>query len=313
MHLVAVSTEIYDFGPLDYIPRQFQWLGTIPRPSSRSFRALFIYLLPPCPPLLFSQPQNQTPLLPPLFSFFLPPPLSLSSLLPTEEDLKRANANRTLAPWIIVHGHKPLYCSSPTPEKCDNWYRSQREGILPAVAAAAAANVTGYTPSSLRGTVEGRAGRSRRRKWGLEELFYRYGVDVYICGHKHNSERHFDIAPGGRTGGRTREMKATTYIVTGAGGNREGNTPFESEQPRRVASRAESWGYSILEVYNATHLYYEQRGCDVEPKDGGRERDALVDGAWLVQHRHGSFESRAEEEGQEREEGGWEEVGIAVA
>jgi len=146
----------------------------------------------------------------------------------------------------------------------------------------------------LRGT-----GEWGRRKWGLEELFYRYGVDVYICGHEHNSERHFDIAPGGRAGGRTREMEATTYIVTGAGGDREGNTPFESEQPERVASRAEIWGYSILEVHNATHLYYEQRACDLEPKEGGRERDEVVDQVWLVQHRHGSFECRPQEEGEE--------------
>jgi len=106
-------------------------------------------------------------------------------------------------------------------------------------------------------------------------------------------------------------MEATTYIVTGAGGNREGNTPFESEQPERVASRAEIWGYSILEVHNSTHLYYEQRACDLDPpegKEGGRERDEVVDKVWLVQHRHGSFECRPEEGG----EGGGEE-GVAVA
>ena len=49
VHIVALSTEIYTFGPHEYIERQFRWL---------------------------------------------------------EEDLRQANANRTLAPWVIVHGHK---------------------------------------------------------------------------------------------------------------------------------------------------------------------------------------------------------------
>ncbi|EWM25745.1 isoform a [Nannochloropsis gaditana] len=212
VHLVAVSTEIYDFGPYDYIPRQYQWL---------------------------------------------------------EKDLKEANANRTLAPWIIVHGHKPLYCSSPTPAQCDNWYRSQREGIplRPEASTTAEMRGDGIDASRLRG-------KGRKRKWGLEELFYTYGVDLYFCGHEHNSERLFDVVKG-ETGRRTRDMQGTTYIVTGAGGNREGVTPFLSQAPARVASRAEVWGYSILEVHNATHVYYEQRACD---RGEGREGEGRRSG-----------------------------------
>ena len=29
--------------------------------------------------------------------------------------------------------------------------------------------------------------------YGLEEVFYKYGVDFYICGHEHNYERMYDI------------------------------------------------------------------------------------------------------------------------
>lgn len=125
----------------------------------------------------------------------------------------------------------------------------------------------------------------------MEELFYTYGVDLYFCGHEHNSERLFDVVKG-ETGRRTRDMQGTTYIVTGAGGNREGVTPFLSQAPARVASRAEVWGYSILEVHNATHVYYEQRACDRgEGREGeGRVRDEVVDSVWLVQHAHGPFE-----------------------
>lgn len=107
---------------------------------------------------------------------------------------------------IIVHGHKPLYCSSPSPAECDAWYARQREGVpLP---------LTNDSSSSSNGS-------RFEKRFGLEALFHRYGVDLYICGHEHNSERHFDVAFGESTQA-TVDPPATTYIVTGAGGNREG-------------------------------------------------------------------------------------------
>jgi hypothetical protein len=66
-----------------------------------------------------------------------------------EADLEAANANRTLAPWIIVHGHRPCYCS------CD-------------------------------GDCDGGATEVRL---GLEPLLYKYGVEFLIVGHEHNYER----------------------------------------------------------------------------------------------------------------------------
>ena len=66
-----------------------------------------------------------------------------------ETDLEAANANRTLAPWIIVHGHRPCYCS------CD-------------------------------GDCDGGATEVRL---GLEPLLYKYGVEFFIVGHEHNYER----------------------------------------------------------------------------------------------------------------------------
>lgn len=186
-----------------------------------------------------------------------------------EADLAAANANRTLAQWIIVHGHKPLYCSSPTPQECDAWYARQREGVpLP-------------SPSGEGGL---------EMRFGLEELFHKHGVDLYLCGHEHNSERHYDVAFGASTRA-TVDPPATTYIVTGAGGNREDITPFTSRAPPRVAARALEWGYSVLEVHNATHLYFEQRGCDSH--QGHHDRDEVIDSVWLVQREHGSFVGRS--------------------
>jgi acid phosphatase type 7 len=81
-------------------------------------------------------------------------------------------------------------------------------------------------------------------------------VDLYLCGHQHNYERMFDIAPGGKTTRSTTNPPATTYIVTGAGGNRENCTVFKGDPDPRVAFRAPEWGYSILELHNNTHLYW---------------------------------------------------------
>lgn len=190
-------------------------------------------------------------------------------------------------PRIIVHGHKPLYCSSPTPAECDAWYSRQREGVP--------------LPSSSAGNTTA----VMEKRFGLEELFHRFGVDVYLCGHQHNSERHYDVAFGASTQS-TVDPPATTYIVTGAGGNREGITPFTTDAPPRVASRALEWGYSVLEIHNATHLYYEQRGCDGHV--GHHDRDAVIDSVWLVQRQHGSFVGRSAAAGaaalEEVEEGG---------
>ena len=64
----------------------------------------------------------------------------------------------------------------------------------------------------------------------VERLFYKYGVDLYICGHEHDYERMFDVAPkpnllhpwlSGETTRSTRNMPATTYIVVGSAGNHE--------------------------------------------------------------------------------------------
>lgn len=169
---------------------------------------------------------------------------------------------------IIVHGHKPLYCSSPTPAECDAWYARQREGVpLPS--------------TTDNGTVE--------MKFGLEKVFFEAGVDLYLCGHQHNSERHFDVAFGATTRS-TEDPPATTYIVTGAGGNREDITPFTTDIPSRVAARSMEWGYSVLEVHNATHVYFEQRGCDRH--GGNHDRDEVVDATWIVQRTHKGFANR---------------------
>lgn len=64
--------------------------------------------------------------------------------------------------------------------------------------------------------------------YGLEQLLYQYGVDLWLNGHEHNYERMYDIEPkeiytylSGSTTRSTKNPPGTIYIVTGDGGNYE--------------------------------------------------------------------------------------------
>lgn len=74
-----------------------------------------------------------------------------------EADLKRVNAQRSKTPWVIVHGHQSMYCSCDG--DCDQ----------------AASNV--------------RDGPFGNGTYGLEELFFKQGVDLFINGHEHECVR----------------------------------------------------------------------------------------------------------------------------
>lgn len=77
-----------------------------------------------------------------------------------ENDLR--NVDRTKTPWVVVHGHRPMYCSCDA--DCGESARMVRTG--------------GYV---------------LHRKYGLEKIFHKYGVDLYLAGHEHNYERMFDV------------------------------------------------------------------------------------------------------------------------
>ncbi|KAF1332233.1 Calcineurin-like phosphoesterase, partial [Globisporangium splendens] len=168
------------------------------------------------------------------------------------EDLSRANQNRAETPWIIVLGHRPMYCTSDT-RNCGK-----------------------------------KAAFLRER---LEDLFYEHGVDLYICGHQHNYERAFDVYKSA-TEKRTTNMRATTHILTGASGQYVLSTmrkSFELPATEWDAFRNAIFGYSRLAVHNATHLHWQQVESDPENPAAQGLYGKVVDDVWLVQEHHGSF------------------------
>ena len=72
-------------------------------------------------------------------------------------DLAQANANRSEAPWIVVHAHRSIYCSCDG--DCDGAATTFRAGI-----------------ELENGTYV----------YGTEQLLYEHGVDLFINGHEHN-------------------------------------------------------------------------------------------------------------------------------
>mmetsp|Transcript_516 Transcript_516/g.766 ORF Transcript_516/g.766 Transcript_516/m.766 type:complete len:741 (+) Transcript_516:99-2321(+) len=181
-----------------------------------------------------------------------------------KSDLQAANNNRTAAPWIIVNAHRGLYCSCDS--DCDSDAQKMRAGIL----------------------------QNGKYVYGLEQLLYQYGVDLWLNGHEHNYERMYDIEPNeiftylsGKTTKTTVNPPGTVYIVTGDGGNYEDHEVFTRPQPTRTAFRTDAYGYSRMAVYNATHLHWEQVICDLSQPTPVVKK--VVDSFWLVQFNHGPF------------------------
>ncbi|CAH1779177.1 unnamed protein product [Owenia fusiformis] len=168
-----------------------------------------------------------------------------------EKDLTEANSpsNRTQRPWIIVFGHRPMYCSNLNRDDCT-------------------------TPLS-------------KVRIGLEDTFYKYGVDLIIEAHEHSYERLYPVFHGQVTNCDYKNPRAPAHIIGGAAGCNEqfGLCADVVLSPRGPWSAFRSWlpglnGYGRLKVFNNTHLYYEQMLAMT---------GQVMDRFWLVQTNHGPY------------------------
>lgn len=115
-----------------------------------------------------------------------------------EADLKRANANRKQRPWIIVMGHRPMYCLKKD-EEC--------------------LKETMERPELRQGVADGPD--KANKMFGLENLFYQYGVDIQIYGHEHFYGRLLPVYQGVTLngtghGGAYDSPGAPVHIITGS-------------------------------------------------------------------------------------------------
>ncbi|KAK7462485.1 hypothetical protein BaRGS_00038454 [Batillaria attramentaria] len=170
-----------------------------------------------------------------------------------KKDLIQANHNRLQQPWIIVMGHKPMYCSNEDGgELCFNNSNKVRNG------------------SSLF--------------WpNLEDLFYNYGVDLQFYAHEHSYERLWPIYKSTVCNGSTEKPytnpRAPVHIITGSAGDQEGQTKFIPRPSDWSAFRTDDYGYTRMRIPNATHLHLDEISTD---KEG-----AVVDSVWIIKEKHG--------------------------
>ena len=95
------------------------------------------------------------------------------------------------------------------------------------------------------------------RRFGLEPLMAKYGIDVYLTGHEHNYERAWPILNGSFVKTYDKPGKPV-HVLTGAGGA-YGKDPFGPAQPWD-ANRSSAWSFSDITV-NRTHLVFAQRAA----------------------------------------------------
>lgn len=162
-----------------------------------------------------------------------------------EKDLKRANENRDKQPWIIGMGHRPLYCLTMGDHSC-NYEKLERINIR-----------QGIEYKNLTG-----------RKFGLEKLFYKHGVDLLFYGHEHFYARflpmfNYQIKNGNKsTTNPYDHPNGPIHITTGSAGNWEFHPPFNANIPEWVGRHFLDFGFTRLTLIDKYHIRLEQISVD---------------------------------------------------
>ncbi|OMJ83789.1 hypothetical protein SteCoe_15197 [Stentor coeruleus] len=140
------------------------------------------------------------------------------------EDLKEAQLNRDIRPWIIFMSHRPFYCSTNS----SNCFRDVKKIKL------------------------------------IEEILYENKIDLVLQAHVHNYERDSPVYNNTNLSGPNDtehyyySPKAPIYIVNGNAGNYEAhNDQFTKLKEEWFIYGTVDYGYSRLIVFNETHLHFE--------------------------------------------------------
>lgn len=188
-----------------------------------------------------------------------------------ENDLKIANLpeNRKQRPWLIVMAHRPMYCTNyHDMTHCFNPLNFIRKGI----------------PILPVGTF----------LFGLEELFYKNGVDLMLWAHEHSYERMWplynrEVCNG--TMDRTNPYfnpPAPVHVVIGSAGNRENEDRFSHKHLPWSAFRTSDYGYTRMTIWNGTHLTLDQLSVDRDSATELTYEPTLVDSVTYVREKHGA-------------------------
>lgn len=156
---------------------------------------------------------------------------------------------RKLRPWIVTYGHRPMYCSNENGDDCTHLETLVRVGLP-------------FT-----------------HFFGLEDLFYKYGVDVEIWAHEHCYERlwpiyNYKVMNGSHERPYT-NPKAPVHVITGAAGNKEGREPFVKKIPEWSAFHSQVRYFFKHFIYCMLIVFFVSKGLRLHSHEG-IQRNALV-------------------------------------
>lgn len=126
-------------------------------------------------------------------------------------DLKIANQNRDAQPWIVLFGHRPLYCSTDS-TSCSKEAPYFRELI--------------------------------------ENVLNQYHVDIVIQAHKHNYERTYPVFRNNVQSTSYVNPNAPAYFVIGTGGKNK-DEDWEDPLPDWSAAQELKYGYMLMSAPDA--------------------------------------------------------------
>lgn len=134
-----------------------------------------------------------------------------------QRDLAAVDRKRT--PWVVVVGHRSMYCRKTDDDECNAEAFAIRYGV-PEEAYARRVDVDAYPLRNVTSSAV-------PRRFGLEKLFRQYGVDLYVAGHTHHYERSWPVFDAKTQQKTYVNPSATVYLTAGAAGN-VGADPFVS-------------------------------------------------------------------------------------
>uniref|UniRef100_A0AC34FX18 Purple acid phosphatase n=1 Tax=Panagrolaimus sp. ES5 TaxID=591445 RepID=A0AC34FX18_9BILA len=187
-------------------------------------------------------------------------------------DLQKANQNRANIPWIISYQHRPFYCSNDNSVECrsfENWLVRTGYEEMPGLEKLFIENGMDIGFWGHEHSYE------RFYPVANRTLFIENGMDIGFWGHEHSYERFYPVA------NRTvyndgmhpyKNAAAPTYIISGSAGC---HTPKASFGPPNPASafRSDDFGYTLMTVYNQTHIHLEQISV---------EKAGVIDDIWVI-------------------------------
>ncbi|KAI8148583.1 Metallo-dependent phosphatase-like protein [Fennellomyces sp. T-0311] len=144
--------------------------------------------------------------------------------------------------WVVVIGHRPLYCSPTNDKDCS------------------------YKADTLRNGLPDANDTNVRLTPGLEQVFTRHKIDLYLCGHRHNYERTWPVADNKALSNDYHNPPSFFQVISGNAGNFDGPDPIDEAAPTADWSALLYRGYGFTtvsvspEALEVVHMESKQDG-----------------------------------------------------